>query len=296
MAERIVVGFLLHLGSVDPAAQAAYVACATALCDEAAARGVRLCACEARGLAFDLAVERMQEAIEFAIWASQRAAGASVGGDTLSWNVGIAQGEMHVIMETGRLAVFGWGPPLAVAMALARMARRGEVLVDPRLPCVAGGDLLVGDLRHGHDGNHKIRGAVLDLRRVWRRDAVPVAEPARPAASDRAALGGFLDALVTGPVGHVLRSLEQDVHAKAAAPAAERSRALLAHAVGLAFAGRRTEALYQALTALARAREGNEPKGQRACARFLARLSVAAGEPEAAITWQKVEASLPRSP
>ena len=50
--------------------------------------------------------------------------------------------------------------------------------------------------------------------------------------------------------------------------------------------GARFEALLSTLDALARAREANEPLGERACARFLRRLSLAAGHPGAALKWQ----------
>ncbi len=67
---------------------------------------------------------------------------------------------------------------------------------------------------------------------------------------------------------------------------AERSRAALAHGVGLAAAGRDTEALLEALAGLARAREAGDAHGERACARFLAQLSRGAGEAEVATAWE----------
>ena len=68
-------------------------------------------------------------------------------------------------------------------------------------------------------------------------------------------------------------------------PPAQRARALLAYAVALAASRRAEAALLTALSALARAREAQDPHGEEACARFLARLSTAAGHPDSARAW-----------
>jgi hypothetical protein len=76
-----------------------------------------------------------------------------------------------------------------------------------------------------------------------------------------------------GQVGDALR-ISRDVKQRASSlGASERSRATLAHAIALAAAGRTSEALLEALDGLARAREAQDALGERACARFLARLS-----------------------
>src|SRR5690606_34199805 len=66
---------------------------------------------------------------------------------------------------------------------------------------------------------------------------------------------------------------------------AHRARALRASGVALAAAGRTEGALPAALSALARARGARALQGEHACARFLARLSVAAGHDAAARAW-----------
>ncbi len=77
---------------------------------------------------------------------------------------------------------------------------------------------------------------------------------------------------------------------------AHRVRALLAYGVALAASGRTDAALLAALGAIARAREVSDRQGEHVCARFLARLSAAAGYERAARTWAAIadELSAPR--
>ena len=70
-------------------------------------------------------------------------------------------------------------------------------------------------------------------------------------------------------------------------------RALLAYGVALAASGRTDAALLAALGALARAREVADRQGEHVCARFLARLSAAAGYERAARTWATVAEEVP---
>lgn len=77
---------------------------------------------------------------------------------------------------------------------------------------------------------------------------------------------------------------------------AHRVRALLAYGVALAASGRTDAALLAALGAIARAREVSDRQGEHVCARFLARLSAAAGYQRAARTWAQIaeEVGAPR--
>ncbi len=77
---------------------------------------------------------------------------------------------------------------------------------------------------------------------------------------------------------------------------AHRVRALLAYGVALAASGRTDAALLAALGAIARAREVADRQGEHVCARFIARLSAAAGYERAARTWAAIaeEVSAPR--
>lgn len=95
-------------------------------------------------------------------------------------------------------------------------------------------------------------------------------------------------ALGRGSKAEALRQLQ--AAAEAEQPPGRRARALLAYAVALASTGRTAQALFAALTALARAREAEDPHGEVACARFLERLSTAAGYGEAARAWAEAAA------
>ncbi|XYH99017.1 hypothetical protein ACMHYB_04425 [Sorangium sp. So ce1128] len=78
------------------------------------------------------------------------------------------------------------------------------------------------------------------------------------------------------------------IAAEAEASPAQRARALLAYGVALAAAGRTEGALLEGLSALARAREAEDRRGEQACARFLAQLAAATGHEEAARAWTQV--------
>jgi hypothetical protein len=100
-------------------------------------------------------------------------------------------------------------------------------------------------------------------------------------------------ALARGETHQALTVLRAGLAAAASESPTARSRAALAYGIALAVAGREVEALFAALEALARAREAGEPRGEHACTRFLARLSAAAGHPEAAKRWQQVAGEVP---
>ncbi|MDI1444943.1 hypothetical protein [Polyangium sp. 6x1] len=86
--------------------------------------------------------------------------------------------------------------------------------------------------------------------------------------------------------GEALRKLKEAVDS-ASSPRA-RVRARLSYGIGLASAGDMDRALMETLTALARAREASDQRAEQACARFLAYLSAAMGQPQAAMVWTKV--------
>jgi hypothetical protein len=100
-------------------------------------------------------------------------------------------------------------------------------------------------------------------------------------------MSGFV-ALQRGATADALRLLRHAT--EAVTEPAQHARAALAYGVALASAGRTESALLEALDALARAREANDPNGEHACALFLARLSAAAGHPTAASAWAMIAA------
>jgi hypothetical protein len=111
----------------------------------------------------------------------------------------------------------------------------------------------------------------------------------RPGDRDEVAIRlRAISSLAKGATWEALAALREGMQTAENALPRVRSRASLAYGIALAVAGRHNEVLFAALEALARARESGEPAGVRACARFLARLSLAAGHPEASTEWQRV--------
>ena len=88
-----------------------------------------------------------------------------------------------------------------------------------------------------------------------------------------------------GEIAEALRLLRAAKARVQGLDAEERCRSLLAFGVALSMAGRHTDALLEALEALARAREAGDAHGERACARFLAQLNEQAGHHEYARSW-----------
>jgi hypothetical protein len=104
--------------------------------------------------------------------------------------------------------------------------------------------------------------------------------------------------LAKGETGAALAALRDGIALAAKSTAAAKSRASLAYGIGLAVAGQSSEALFVALEALARARESGEARGERACARFLTRLTASAGHTTASNDWQRIagERTIPPPP
>jgi hypothetical protein len=183
MAERIVVGFLTQVRSVTPATGAAYLKRVIDLRKKAEALGGRLCAFGSQSIAFDFGVDDVEEAISLATGEKEEQTKDPSGRDGLSpWSIAIAQGDMLPFMEGGSLASASWGAPLVVAIALARIARPGEVLIDHDVSAVVSGEILTWGSRVGKDGAHRVRGLVIDARLVFRRDAAEknIAQLSRP--------------------------------------------------------------------------------------------------------------------
>jgi hypothetical protein len=122
-----------------------------------------------------------------------------------------------------------------------------------------------------------------DTEAVHRLVAKLRQESVHALAADRLAA---MDSLTRGEVGEALRLLRSSKERAQQLGPAERSRAALGLGVGLAAAGRSSEALLEALEGLARAREAQDARGELACARFIAQLAASAGHEPVARAWQ----------
>jgi hypothetical protein len=146
-----------------------------ALIDRAAVRGGALVGTSFDGVAFTWDEKRLEDAVSLA----SEAAHAPPKGT--AWACGIAMGELHT---PGATSVDGpppleWGEPLAVASALARIAKTSEVLVDISVPAIVSRELLTDRVRVGRIGGARVRGFRIDSRKTWR--SVGAADVARMA-------------------------------------------------------------------------------------------------------------------
>jgi hypothetical protein len=110
-------------------------------------------------------------------------------------------------------------------------------------------------------------------------------------ADSHETLANRLDALgqlVKGNVGEALRRLRDAKATSKSRGSREQCRTALALGIGLAVAGRENDALLEVLDGLAIARAAGDPKGERACARFLANVAKTSGRGELAKAWQSI--------
>jgi len=165
MPERIVVSFR-GIATVEEDGGQSYLERAIAIKDRCEQHGATLCAWSAQTLCFDLATSDLEAAIELAIDAVTDPTSPQTG-----FRAGIAQGAMMAVVEAATPEVLSWGAPLLHAVSLARVARSGEVLLDPKLVAARPGELLLLGMRIAVDAGRKVRGARLDTRGPWRKVA-----------------------------------------------------------------------------------------------------------------------------
>ena len=311
----IVVALREALAGPEPAS--AYLERARPICAKAEVLGARLVAWGADALALAWDLDSIEEAVSLA---------ASIRDELLplqqGWACGIAEGELEPLSPEGQRMHLSWGEALSSAMALARLARAGEVLLDGSLAAVRTRRLVVLGVRSGAEGRRRVRGWRLNLASPWRSAlAVDPPDALEAAESDRVLPEDVPSSDVTEAVEAAEAAVsaeEPDVptlrppaatwareglselrrartHAEHE-PAPVRCRAGLALAMGLSVAGRSEEALLEGLDALARGREAQDPAAVAACVAFLAKLYGMMGKAEAAASLRQLAAAAPLMP
>jgi hypothetical protein len=164
--ERIVVAFHASpelLRDIN----AGYFEHAQSIRTSAEVYGASLCAWGGETLAFDFGPDELDEAISFAVEHTHEKL------SDLRMGVGIAQGKLRDLTDRGSLTGLSWGTATVLAEQLARLARPGEVLLDPELPGARSGELLITGKR-GIElrGGVIVRGLRLDVAVPYRRDAL----------------------------------------------------------------------------------------------------------------------------
>jgi hypothetical protein len=295
----------------------AYLDRARPICATAEVLGARLIAWGPDALALSWDQDSLEEAVSLA---------TSIGKELEplqhAWACGMAEGELEPLSTEGQRMHLAWGEALSSAMALARVARAGEVLLDGSLAAAQGSPLAILGIRSGAEGGRRVRGWRLDVANPWKRPApaghvdLPEAAqtdkvlPADLPSSDVVEAAEAAEAAVSAeePEGPTLRppaaawareGLSELRRVRAHAeeePAPVRCRAGLALAMGLSVAGRSEEALLEGLDALARGREAQDPAAIAACVAFLAKLYGGVGKAEAAASLRRLASASPLMP
>ena len=164
MAERIVVS--LRVRKQDPRApdERSELERARFLLKRAEAMGAAVCSWGPATASFAFAPEDLEDAIEFI-------AGEEASVVRQGMSAGIAQGEQVVLLELRGAVELARGQAVSRSLALARIARVGEVLVDSDLEAVARGDLLTSGSRRAILAGQELRGQLLDVDEPWRSAA-----------------------------------------------------------------------------------------------------------------------------
>jgi hypothetical protein len=157
-------------------------------------------------------------------------------------------------------------PPSVVARHMDRLAHAAQVLED-------------------HDGSvfHPDMATALQ-----QRDAQSIKDLADSARGHTHGASERLDAiaeLAGGRSGEALRRLRRAKERAASEDLSSQCRATLALAVALLAAGRPYEAALEGLGGIARARQGQDERGERACARFLSQVAKVMGDQTSAQAW-----------
>jgi hypothetical protein len=330
---HIVVAFRMPPAGMTAGLEGTYLTRARSLCARGEALGGRLVAWSAALLAMAWDSDSIEEALLLATSLREPSVSPERG-----WSSGVAEGELEPLAPDGARMHLAWGPALATAASLARIAKPGELLVDGDVRAVRAGQLNLLGSWTSTDAGQRVRGWRLDPEHPWKRvveahavgadatDQYPAfppeddSIPANPSATLESEVGDFVmeelspsevlemveasagvDAVL--PPGaepqpgrllaeRVRKLAADDVSSEAVEALAElrrartraegkppafRCQAALALAMTLAIAGRTEESLLEALDALARAREGREPKAVGACMALLAKLYSFAG-------------------
>jgi hypothetical protein len=267
MPRRIVVSFCRR-PPTEGAALDRYVARMLALKGRAEALGARLCAFGSAGFAVDFDPADRDEAFSLASAATEDEPAAD------RFGIGVAEGELTRLRDSGSLEALSWGAALAVAESLAAEAKPGEVRVDPASLPRAAGEALQPISSTGPLSRNSTD--MLAASQRFRRSASrAVAQACR--SEGASALGRDQP--------------ESAVHAfHRAREATGEASARDSVGLGLAHAalGQMHEAVIEALSALAEARRRGDGRAEGFAAYVLAEQAAASGETGASAAWAGV--------
>lgn len=180
MPERIVVSLRFRRQNSRAPDERSELESARLLLKRAEAMGAAVASWGPVTASFTFAPEDLEDAIEFV-------AGEEVAPARQSMSAGISQGELLCFLESRGAVELARGRVVSRSLALARLARAGEILVDADLEAVVRGDLLTSGSRTACVGGKELRGQLLDIDEPWRSAAERMLQQVRtPAMLGRA--------------------------------------------------------------------------------------------------------------
>ncbi len=169
MTRRLVVSFRHRR---EAGASADFTQVAASLVTRASALGGRVVAWDASAFSVSFAHDAIEDALELVTQEVPESGGRR--GLPSPVSAGIAEGPLDVTADLGPRAALAHGDVLERARAFARLARAGEIVLDPSLEAVRSGRVLTRGARLGVHAKRRLRGLLLDEERPLRGDPTPL--------------------------------------------------------------------------------------------------------------------------
>jgi hypothetical protein len=281
VGECVVVVFRMLPGGLTSGPDG-YLSRARALCLKGEALDGRLVAWGAELLAMSWDADRLEQAVDFAVSIREELPSMERG-----WAGGMSEGELESLSPDGQ-GILAWGPALLSAASLAHSAGAGEVLVHDDVRALPTGQLSLLPAETWTDQGVRTISWRLDLEHPWKR---------LPKAGDRqeselvTRVRKFAQRTDGPATADAIAELRRARARIERGPASARCPASIALAMMLSVGGRSEDALLEALDALARGREANDPKAIDACMALLAKLYAGVGLADAAAALRETIAS-----
>jgi hypothetical protein len=291
----VIVAFRMELASLPSSGNEGYLERARSVCSRCVLRGGRIVAWGETSFAFGWPGDRFDDVVGLV----EKLCGSELSAGT-PCAIGLAEGQVDLLSADGSSGHLAWGNALVGALAMARAARLGEVVVDDEVRAFREGRLSIVGERMTVLGHRRVRGWRLDMEQPWARPAEGDESGGRATLPyvQRQALGSQTHPSPVASGAPVTKSCgaeapESDVPGALADPRTmcdrvdeasprTRCRVSLELAMALVRSDRCEDALLEALDALARAREAADPAAVAACMALLAKVYDRAGSRDCA--------------
>jgi len=156
MAERIVVSLRARSRSRELSGPGVGLDEIRLLLKRAEAMGASVCSWGPSTVSFAFAPEDLEDAIEFVT-------GDDAQGAREAISVGVSRGELSLLLDCRGAVGLGRGASVSRSLALARLGRAGEVLIDSELAASSRTPLATQGTRLARTEGRELRGVLLDL-------------------------------------------------------------------------------------------------------------------------------------